>query len=50
MRGSKAKAIRNEVYGDMADVRKQAKHSKTGQIVCLGLRSKYKVFKKEDKQ
>ena len=46
MRGRKAKAIRKQVYGDMADVRKYRRVMKTGQMICLGLRHDYQQAKK----
>lgn len=47
MRGTKAKRIRREVYGDMADVRKFFRNTKTGQIRCSGLRDKYQQAKRD---
>ena len=46
MREKKAKRIRKEVYGDMADVRKYRQVIKTGQVICAGLRQVYQRAKK----
>ena len=47
MRGTKAKRIRREVYGDNSiRDRKYAKDPKTGEVFNMGLRAKYQRAKK----
>ena len=49
MRGKVAKRLRREVYGNGSKRNPGVykRHRKTGQIICLGLRSSYKLEKKD---
>ena len=50
MRNKKAKAIRKQVYGDYSHRLRKYIQLKSGQIINVGLRAKYKIAKKIERR
>ena len=48
MSGSKAKQLRREIYRDYSHRNTKRKRLDTGQVVCIGLRKRYKQAKKDE--